>query len=489
MPASMMDGAVPILNTFKAAQIPLTAAADASTAAARTASLGFDLARSTAGGGFSIFRRWLEPLQGQGAAPLQDFFETGCGAFDRWMAATQDLLIGPLESFARQRAGESEFLKLFSDAPPCQELASVEARSRLLLETPSLRLWDVSADVCHDIDNYTVVFAPRAGHHSNIAERAAMFLRDHGMTRMAIVEQKCAEEIPLYIDGRRHRENFEGQVLQYREILCRLKDLTGRPAHLVAVCQPGPLLMATLILYPGLGRSFGSAGAPMHTEAQPGFLTDFSRAVGPQFIDLMLMLFGRQVRAGQTGQGRPIYDGRLQVLGFYLLGWDRHLANFKRLLTDLQTGRTASAQRQIAFYHWYNTVHHFPAGFIRDTFKKIFVGNELVRGRLSLFGRTIGIGGFPAGVPLWALGGENDEIAPPLQATGHMDLIDSVGPRDKLTLRCQGGHMGLFRSERVLAKYYTQIAGFLLDRSDFSNRGKRVDGSSRQLGEAATATS
>jgi polyhydroxyalkanoate depolymerase len=466
----MMEGAVPVLNAFKAAQIPLTAVADASSSAARAVSMGFDLARFTAGGGFSMARRWLEPLQGQGALPLTDFFDIGCTVLDRWMAAVQDRLNETFEAFARQRAGEAEFLKLFSDAPPCQELESIESGSRLLLETPSLRLWDVSAGVRHAIDNYTVVFAPRAGHHSNIAERAALFMRDRGMTRMAIVEQKCAEEIPLYIDGRRHRENFEGQVLQYREVLCRLKDLTGRPAHLVAVCQPGPLLMATLILYPELGRSFGSAGAPMHTEAQPGFLTDFSRAVGPQFIDLMLMLFGRQVAAGQAGQGRPIYDGRLQVLGFYLLGWDRHLANFKRLLDDLRTGRAESAQRQIAFYQWYNTVHHFPAGFIRDTFKKIFVGNELVRGRLSLFGRTIGIGNFPAGTPLWALGGEKDDIAPLLQATGHMDLIDSVEPQDKLTLRCEGGHMGLFRSERVLEKYYTRITEFLLGRSDAADR-------------------
>jgi poly-beta-hydroxyalkanoate depolymerase len=209
----------------------------------------------------------------------------------------------------------------------------------------------------------------------------------------------------------------------------------------------------------------------MDTEAQPGFLTDFSRAAGPLFIDMMLALFGREVASGQAGHGRRVYDGRLQVFGFYLLGWDRHLANFRRLLKDLRTGDTASANRQIAFYHWYNTVHHFPAGFIRDTFKKIFVGNQLIRGRLSLLGRPVGIADYPAGVPVWALGGEKDEIAPPLQATAHMDRIDSVPRRDKLKLLCGGGHMALFRSERVLAEYYTQIAAFLLDRSDRSGTG------------------
>lgn len=471
MPVSMLDGAAPITSAFKALQIPLNTSSKAAAAAGRTLSLGFDLARSVSDTGFSMARYWTEALQLPGAPPAADIIKMNGGAVERWMAATQRRLTGAFEAFSRQRDGEVEFFKLFSESPPCQALTSAHAPGDLMIETPSLRLWDVSAGGLHALDNYTVVFAPRAGHHSNIAERAALFLRDCGLSRMAIVEQKCAEEIPLYVDGKRHRENFEGQIVQYRQVLEHLKDRTGRPAHLVAVCQPGPLLMATLILYPELGRSFGSAGAPMDTEAQSGFLTDFSRAVGPHFIDLMLGIFGRQVGSGQAGRGRRIYDGRLQVLGFYLLGWDRHLANFKRLLDDLRTGKSESAQRQIAFYQWYNHVHHFPAGFIRDTYKKIFVKNELTRGRLSLMGRTVGIGDYPAGIPIWALGGDKDDIAPPLQATGHMDRIASVPPEDKLTLLCDGGHMALFRSERVLKQYYTQIARFLLDRSDFSNRG------------------
>lgn len=466
MPASMMEGVVPVTTTCKAAQIPLAAAADASAATAQTISLGFELARAAACTGFSMARHWCRPLPPALAQPLGMLIEMNGAAADQWMAETQLHLLEFFESFGQQRTGEAEFLKLFTDFEPCQELISARDPGGLILETPGLRLWDVSAEGGHQIDNYTVLFAPRAGHHSNIAERAALFLRDLGLSRMAIVEQKCAEEIPLHIDGKRHRENFEGQVDQYRQVLEHLKARTGRPAHLVAVCQPGPLLMATLILHPELGRSFGSAGAPMHTEAQHGFLTDFSRTVGPHFIDMMLGFFGRRVPSGQAGSGRSIYDGRLQVLGFYLLGWDRHLANFKRLLADLRGGRVESARRQMAFYQWYNTVYHFPAGFIRDTFKKIFVYNELIRGRLSLFGRTIGVGDFPAGVPVWALGGDKDDIAPPLQATGHMDLIRSVPEKDKLTLICNGGHMALFRSERVLKDHYTRIAEFLLERSD-----------------------
>ena len=81
-------------------------------------------------------------------------------------------------------------------------------------------------------------------------------------------------------------------------------------------------------------------------------------------------------------------------------------------------------------------------------------------------GRKIGIDDYPPDVPIWSLGGSTDNIAPPLQATAHMDLIESVPEKDKLKLICNGGHMALFRSEKVLKEYYTQIADFILARSD-----------------------
>ncbi len=109
---------------------------------------------------------------------------------------------------------------------------------------------------------------------------------------------------------------------------------------------------------------------------------------------------------------------------------------------------------------------NFPAGFIRDTFQKIFVGNELIRGKLSIGERTIGIKDYPAGAPIWALGGKRNDIAPEGQAVGHLPLIHNVAEADKLSLTCDGGHMALFRSEKILDQYYTRIADFLLAHSD-----------------------
>jgi polyhydroxyalkanoate depolymerase len=404
--------------------------------------------------------------------PLLDLYY----AESRELAGYQaNAVMEALEDMYETRRGEADFLELLAEDPPQQDWTFPYGARDVLLDLPGFRLIDVSREGPHEVRNYTVVVAPRAGHHSNIAERVALSMRDRGLTRMAVVEQKCADDIPLYVEGRMHSEGFAGQVEQYRQMLELLRERTGRPAHLVAICQPGPLLMSTLILYPHLGRTFGSAGAPMHTDAQEGPLTDFARSMGEWFIDLALAFSGRSVRLDRPGAGRPAFDGRLQVLGFYLLGLNQHLRNLTRLLHDLRQGNEEAAARQKSFYQWYNFAHHFPAEFIRDTYKKVFVRNDLARGELEVGERRIGLADYPARVPIWALGGSRDDIAPPGQATGHMDLLDQVSADHKLKLICEGGHMGLFRSSRVLGNEYARIVRFLLDHSDRDGRGDRPE--------------
>ncbi len=361
-----------------------------------------------------------------------------------------------------------EFLSLFSEDPPPQDWHFDYKDKNILLDLPGMRLIDISTDGPHCIGNYGVVFAPRAGHHSNIAERTAFFLRERGLTRMAVVEQKCARDIPLVIDGQPHDENFEGQVAQYKAVLEHLKSLTGFPPHLIAVCQPGPLLLTTLILYPELGRTFGSAGSPMHTEAERGMLTDFSRLAGESYIDWLIDVFSETIGPGEIGEGRKVYDGRLQVLGFYYLGMDQHLQNFRKYYSDLKAGNREKAERQKEFYQWYNQTQHFPAEFIRDTYKKIFVNNALMRGTLKIGDRTASIENYPVYVPIWALGGSKDDIVPPRQAVGHIDRINGLDAVKKLSVIAEAGHMGIFRSSMVLEKDYTEIAKFLLEHSDIA---------------------
>lgn len=216
----------------------------------------------------------------------------------------------------------------------------------------------------------------------------------------------------------------------------------------------------------------------MHTEGERGFLTDFSRLMGENYIDTLIDVFSGTVPEGDIGAGRRIYDGRLQVLGFYYLGVDAHMKNFRKYYEDLKNSNTEAADRQKEFYQWYNWTHHFPAEFIRDTYKKIFVNNELIRGTLTIGDKTVSIQNYPKNVPIWSLGGSKDDIVPPRQANGHLDLIEGMPAENKLPLVAEAGHMGLFRSSKVLKDFYTQVAAFMLKHSD-ADRSHKSDGQNK----------
>ncbi|MFW5811055.1 MAG: hypothetical protein ACOCWY_05600, partial [Thermodesulfobacteriota bacterium] len=66
-------------------------------------------------------------------------------------------------------------------------------------------------------------------------------------------------------------------------------------------------------------------------------------------------------------------------------------------------------------------------------------------------------------------------IAPAGQATGHLDMISRVPEEKKLKIICEAGHMGLFRSRKILSRYYTRIAEFLLAHSDPVVDPDRID--------------
>ncbi len=466
MPDNLMNRFPFTLNTLEATKLPLRASTEILDHGIRSLSLGFDLNNNFQQLGFQLAQRWCGLFDCQRSNAYDRFTTFQHQTLKNFSHVFKYLWLSILKQMHQEKRGELEFIRLFTEPLPNQDWTEVYDHNRTLLDLPSLRVIDISSDIKHSIHNYTVVFAPRAGHHSNIAERVALYLRDRGLSRMAIVEQKCADDIPLYVDQKRHRESFDSQIDQYKQVLAHLKHLSGYPSHLIAVCQPGPLLMSTLILNPHLAKTFGSAGSPMHTEAEKGVLTDFACMMGENYIDELMRFCGHTTPSNCQGHGRQSFDGALQVLGFYYLGMDQHVRNFKQLLQDLKQGSTESAERQMAFYRWYHSVHHFPAGFIQDTYKKIFVKNELIRGTLAIGNKVIGIKDYPGHVPIWALGGSKDKIAPPLQATGHLELINSVSEGDKLNLICGGGHMGLFRSEKILKTFYSKIATFLLERSD-----------------------
>jgi len=372
--------------------------------------------------------------------------------------------INIFDKINKYKQAEIDFINLFQDIPEYQNWDNKQ--SKTILDLPGMKAIDISLNKEHDIHNYTVIFSPRAGHHSNIAEKVATYMRDNGLSKIIIIEQKCADDIPMFVNGKRHYEDFKSQIAQYTKILETLKELSGGySSHIVAICQPGPLAIMTTILRPDLVKTFGSSGSPMDTDAEKGFLSDFTRFAGKNFIDNMINFFGYTVPKGKIGEGRRCFNGGLQIIAFYMLGAEAHLKNFRKLLDDIYKNNDDAIERQKIFYQWYNLAYHSSEDFIKDTFIKIFKNNNLIRGTLNINDNIISIRDYP-NIPIWALGGSKDDIAPVKQATNHLNLIQSVSDLHKLKLITDGGHMAIFRSKRILKDYYSKIVKFIFNHSN-----------------------
>lgn len=94
-----------------------------------------------------------------------------------------------------------------------------------------------------------------------------------------------------------------------------------------------------------------------------------------------------------------------------------------------------------------------------------------MRGTMRIGDQTANIKNYPVHVPIWALGGSQDDIVPPQQAVGHLDLIDGLDENKKLSVIADAGHMGIFRSSKVLENNYSEIAKFILRHSDAMSEG------------------
>ena len=194
MPNSFMTLFPQILNNLEVMKIPIQRNIDLAEMATESFSLGFDFIQTLQRMSCLVTKGFLcstpHPNQ-EACGELLEIYRQGSESIlNQW----KEQILESLAGFHRRRSGELKFLEFFTEKTTPQKMNVDQESMKVLLDLPGLRLIDISAQVEHKIRNFAVVFAPRAGHHSNIAERAAYYMRDQGLTRMAIVEQKCAEE-------------------------------------------------------------------------------------------------------------------------------------------------------------------------------------------------------------------------------------------------------------------------------------------------------
>jgi polyhydroxyalkanoate synthase len=113
-----------------------------------------------------------------------------------------------------------------------------------------------------------------------------------------------------------------------------------------------------------------------------------------------------------------------------------------------------------ALEHWLNDNIPVAGETFREFVKKLYQGNELVRGALQVGGRRIDLGRITC--PLLLLTAEHDHLVAPASTEG---VRPHVGSRDVTSMGASAGHVGLVVGAKAHARFWPAVTRWVSERS------------------------
>ncbi len=221
-------------------------------------------------------------------------------------------------------------------------------------------------------------------------------------------------------------------------------------SHVVAICQPGPAVLATLAVMsergrPGLPESCSLVASPVDVTAAPGPL---NKVAGSKSLDWFTRKCTYRVPGKYAGAGRRVYPGFLQLAGFIGLDPGRHVAAHRRNFWNICSGRAEEKEKHRAFYDEYFSVMDMPAEFYLQTIESVFQKQEIAHGLFQHEGEVVDLAAI-TDVALLTVEGENDAICPPGQTRAAHTLCPNIpAARRGQYLQLGVGHYGVFEGAK-----------------------------------------
>jgi poly(3-hydroxybutyrate) depolymerase len=303
-----------------------------------------------------------------------------------------------------------------------------------------------------------LVVGPMSGHFTTlIRPTIKTLLSDHDVY---VIDWHNARDIPAE-HGPFGLDEYIDHVMQ------ALRHL-GPDTHLLAVCQPAPLVLAAVALLAEAGdpaepASVTLMAGPIDTRINPN-------RVNTSAADKPLSWFERRVvdtvPSRYPGAGRRVYPGVVQLTAFMSMNPRRHLTAHARMYRDLVTGNTAKAATTRAFYDEYGAVMDVPAEFYLETVGRVFQQHELPQGRFTWRGKRVDPGAI-RNTALLTVEGANDDICSPGQTEAAHRLCTGI-PEERKRHHLQNGvgHYGVFSGSRWEAEVYPVVREFIASARD-----------------------
>ena len=298
-----------------------------------------------------------------------------------------------------------------------------------------------------------LVVAPMSGHHPTLLR---------GTVQALVAEHEVY--ITDWIDARyvtRDRGTFG--IDSYIDYLMGFMRQLGPDLHVVAVCQPAPLVLSAVALLAAAGDPAQPAtmtlmGGPIDTAAAETAATRLARSRPLSWFESSLIT---TVPESYPGSGRRVYPGFIQLGSFLMMNPMRHLQAHVDMFRHLVRGDGESAEAHRRFYDEYLSTMDVTADFYLETVDTIFQQNRLAAGTMSWRDEPVE----PQAIrrtALMTIEGELDDISAPGQTVVAHRLCENIPEaRREHHLQAGVGHYGIFNGRRWREQIMPAMAAFM----------------------------
>jgi poly(3-hydroxybutyrate) depolymerase len=298
-----------------------------------------------------------------------------------------------------------------------------------------------------------IIVAPLSGHYATLLRGTVeAFLPTHNVY---ITDWTDARMAPVWLG----RFDLDDYIDHVRDMLEHL----GAGAHVVAVCQPGPPVLAAISMMAedgsdSLPATMTFMGSPIDTRRSP---TVPNRLSEERSLDWFRSKMIHSVPLPWPGAGRSVYPGFIQLTSFMHMNWDRHVDAQHRFFEHLVEGDEDSADKHEGFYDEYLSVLDLTEEFYLQTIERVFQKALLARGEYRYRDERIVKPGAISTVGLMTVEGELDDISGIGQTQAAHDLCTGIPDRLKEDYVQPGvGHYGVFNGSKFRNQIVPRVIKF-----------------------------
>jgi poly(3-hydroxybutyrate) depolymerase len=303
-----------------------------------------------------------------------------------------------------------------------------------------------------ELDPAILIVAPLSGHYATLLRGTVeAFLQDHAVF---ITDWTNAREVSV-MEG---KFDFHDYVDHIRTML---QQLGPRP-HVLAVCQPGPAVLAAAALMaedddPSRPASITIMGSPIDARLSPTMTNKLAEERPFTWFQKEMIY---TVPPPYAGTGRRVYPGFVQLYSFMSMNAEKHQEAHRKYFDDLVKGDGNDAEKHREFYDEYLSVLDLTEEFYLQTIDIVFQKHSLPKGELMHRGRLVKPEKM-TDIALMTVEGEFDDISGIGQTQAAHGLCSGIPEEMKVDYIQPGvGHYGVFNGRRFKSEIYPRVKDF-----------------------------